>query len=326
VGATAIIVTQNPQSAISAALPVLLLGLPILDTLMVMAQRIVEHRSPFQADRNHIHHKLLALGLEHHEAVMAIYLVQCALFLAAYFLRFEPDGYILGSFAVFACGLIGTWHVAQIRGWRLHGESHAPRKSLLARQIRRLRAPDCLPQWTFLFICVSVPTYGLLVIARAAVVTTDLTWLAGGLLIASALVLPWFWRRDLGWIEKTVTYVAAVSVVYLDQVGPEQGRGWSLAYFALLAVAVALRFRLVGDRRLQVTPLDVIVLFIALVVPNLPGAVHAPPAIALGIAKIVVLLYAIEVILSAPLRWNLSRAVVALVLVALATRGMLPLT
>ncbi len=43
-----------------------LLGVPILDTLSVMTQRILEGRSPFRADRNHLHHILLQKGLQHH--------------------------------------------------------------------------------------------------------------------------------------------------------------------------------------------------------------------------------------------------------------------
>ncbi|HXC40145.1 MAG TPA: MraY family glycosyltransferase [Burkholderiales bacterium] len=42
-----------------------LIGLPILDTLTVMARRIADRRSPFSAGRDHLHHILLALGLGH---------------------------------------------------------------------------------------------------------------------------------------------------------------------------------------------------------------------------------------------------------------------
>ena len=96
IGVLSIRATQGASSQISAALPILLLAVPILDTLSVMVQRVGEGRSPFSADRNHIHHKLLALGFEHHEAVMVIYSVQAALFVIAYFLRYESDLLILG--------------------------------------------------------------------------------------------------------------------------------------------------------------------------------------------------------------------------------------
>ncbi|MGH9563508.1 MAG: MraY family glycosyltransferase [Terracidiphilus sp.] len=66
VGVLSLRATQSGQSLVSAATPILLLALPILDTLSVMVQRIVEGRSPFSPDKNHIHHKLLKLGFDHH--------------------------------------------------------------------------------------------------------------------------------------------------------------------------------------------------------------------------------------------------------------------
>lgn len=55
--------------------PVLLLAIlsfPLLDTLRVFAIRIKEKRSPFTADRNHIHHRLLDIGCTHKQATLAI--------------------------------------------------------------------------------------------------------------------------------------------------------------------------------------------------------------------------------------------------------------
>jgi UDP-GlcNAc:undecaprenyl-phosphate GlcNAc-1-phosphate transferase len=325
VGVTAVVATQNPQSSVSAALPLLLLGLPVLDTLMVMVQRLLDGRSPFDADRNHIHHKLLALGFEHQEAVVAIYLLQCALFLAAYFLRFESDGLIMTVFGVFALAVISLLQWAQVRGWRWRQRQSSPRGSLLVRQLRWLRAPERLPHWALLFLCLCVPAYSLHAIARAVAVSPDVALLALGLLTLGLVVLPWMWSHDLGWIERGAIYVAAVLVVYLDQTSAGADATWKLGFFGLLACAVVVRFRLAHDRRFEVTPLDVLVIFIALVVPNLPGTLTLPPGLALGIAKIVVLLYAIEMMLTAGLRWNISRAVVAIVLVALAIRGLLPI-
>ena len=59
-GVLAILLTQDDNPMLSSALPLLLLGLPILDTLYVMFQRISQGHSPFHADKNHIHHKLLS--------------------------------------------------------------------------------------------------------------------------------------------------------------------------------------------------------------------------------------------------------------------------
>jgi UDP-GlcNAc:undecaprenyl-phosphate GlcNAc-1-phosphate transferase len=66
------------SSGFAALVPVLIMGLPIADTLIAMARRTVrrlEHRrgGVFVADRNHIHHRLLALGIDHRRAVLILY-------------------------------------------------------------------------------------------------------------------------------------------------------------------------------------------------------------------------------------------------------------
>ena len=50
--------------------------------------------------------------------------------------------------------------------------------------------------------------------------------------------------------------------------------------FALLVIAIVIRFRLASDRRFRVTPLDILVIFIAVAVPNLPGSVISAATLA----------------------------------------------
>ena len=66
------------SSGFAALVPVLIMGLPIADTLIAMARRMVRrlqhHRGGvFMADHNHIHHRLLALGIDHGRAVLILY-------------------------------------------------------------------------------------------------------------------------------------------------------------------------------------------------------------------------------------------------------------
>ena len=46
---------------------------PLLDTFRIFVFRVFSGRSPFLADRNHIHHKLLDIGLSHRMAVILIF-------------------------------------------------------------------------------------------------------------------------------------------------------------------------------------------------------------------------------------------------------------
>ena len=50
------------------------LSYPLIDTLRIFVYRAIKGLSPFSADKNHIHHKLLKLGLSHRKTVLIIYL------------------------------------------------------------------------------------------------------------------------------------------------------------------------------------------------------------------------------------------------------------
>jgi UDP-GlcNAc:undecaprenyl-phosphate/decaprenyl-phosphate GlcNAc-1-phosphate transferase len=55
------------------AVALLVLGVPIMDTFWIIVRRTAAGRSPFAADRGHIHHRLLDLGLSHRDTVLVIY-------------------------------------------------------------------------------------------------------------------------------------------------------------------------------------------------------------------------------------------------------------
>ena len=50
---------------------------PLVDTLRVFVVRISRKRSPFAADKNHIHHHLLRLGLSHRKATLLVLVYSC---------------------------------------------------------------------------------------------------------------------------------------------------------------------------------------------------------------------------------------------------------
>lgn len=69
------------STALSLLLPVVALGLPIVDTLFAFVRRALAGRSPFSSDRQHIHHRLIDVGLSHRRAVLILYLI-CVLLVA----------------------------------------------------------------------------------------------------------------------------------------------------------------------------------------------------------------------------------------------------
>ncbi|MBO9152588.1 undecaprenyl/decaprenyl-phosphate alpha-N-acetylglucosaminyl 1-phosphate transferase [Chitinophaga sp. MAH-28] len=73
------------QSVPAIAFAILII--PLFDTLRVFAIRMSRGRSPFTADRHHIHHYMLALGLSHSQATLIAVLSNIAFIVMAYSLQ-----------------------------------------------------------------------------------------------------------------------------------------------------------------------------------------------------------------------------------------------
>jgi UDP-GlcNAc:undecaprenyl-phosphate GlcNAc-1-phosphate transferase len=82
--ATSIKVNTKSGTAVAMAVPILSLGLPIMDTLLAMARRALLGRPLFSADKEHIHHRMLSrLGVSHRQAVLLLYGLCCLFALTA---------------------------------------------------------------------------------------------------------------------------------------------------------------------------------------------------------------------------------------------------
>ena len=70
-------------AVISFAVPFLILGLPIFDTTFAFIRRLAHGQSPMHADRGHIHHRLIDMGLNQKQAVATLYVISAMLGLSA---------------------------------------------------------------------------------------------------------------------------------------------------------------------------------------------------------------------------------------------------
>jgi UDP-GlcNAc:undecaprenyl-phosphate/decaprenyl-phosphate GlcNAc-1-phosphate transferase len=62
--------TMTLPGHVAMAVPVLMLALPLTDTLLAITRRLRRGIHPFHADREHIHHRLVKLGMSHGGAAM----------------------------------------------------------------------------------------------------------------------------------------------------------------------------------------------------------------------------------------------------------------
>ena len=111
--------TQKAPTVIAVAIPVVSFGLPILETTLSILRRLIAGRPLFTADREHIHHKLLARGMSHRQVVIVLYAVSAVFALLSLFLLW-PTGSTLGL--VLAVLGVGIWVGVQHLGYLEFGE------------------------------------------------------------------------------------------------------------------------------------------------------------------------------------------------------------
>ncbi len=81
------------EASISTAIGVLII--PILDTIRVFFIRLLQSKSPFSADNNHIHHILLSFGLSHSRASLLLILVNLVFVIVAILCQSLSDYIVL---------------------------------------------------------------------------------------------------------------------------------------------------------------------------------------------------------------------------------------
>ncbi len=113
--ATASVMTATrTQTVLGLALPAMALGLPLFDTLFSILRRLAGRRSIFAPDRNHIHHRMLAMGMHQRKAVLVLYGVTAlagGLGALMMFMRHSP-----GVVAVFLAVVLGLVLVFRVTG------------------------------------------------------------------------------------------------------------------------------------------------------------------------------------------------------------------
>ncbi len=109
---------QTASSVIT--IPLILFALPVFDTLRVMVKRALRGVSMFEADRNHVHHRLLSMGMSQRQAAWTLYLVAAGTAgLGVVLTRLETDDQVIGSvlLASLSAGVYMLWKLRLRDRW-----------------------------------------------------------------------------------------------------------------------------------------------------------------------------------------------------------------
>jgi len=99
-------------TAVSLFLPILILGVPIFDTILAIVRRLINKKPIYLPDKDHLHHRLLAMGLSHKNAVLVVYGVCLFLSVAATGISRLPTGQAM--MAIFLVTLVVLYSADKI--------------------------------------------------------------------------------------------------------------------------------------------------------------------------------------------------------------------
>ena len=305
----AIVLTANVNPALNPILPLFLIGLPLLDTLSVIAIRLRHHRSPFKADKRHYHHRLLAIGFRHYEAVALIYAVQAMAVALGFLIQYQSDALAAAVFLFFAALVYGLLYAAEAMHVRIHAPVNTPVNAgpagdaspvFVERRNTLLRRFEWLPMATAYYV-----QFGVSIILLGGVLfddppSRDIAMVAAGIAVmmifAHFFLHPWtrlFTRLGVYALSLFVVFLVAPETAY------DSTLDWGVnAYLFVLGCVLALAIRLTRRETFQMTPQDLLVLFFVLAVPNMPfEAVPGYPIGSLAL-RAALIFYACEFVMS----------------------------
>ncbi|MFN2309184.1 MAG: glycosyltransferase family 4 protein [Gammaproteobacteria bacterium] len=323
-GVLVVLLSQRDNPALSPMLPLLLLGLPVADILAVFWKRARAGGSWFKATKNHVHHRLLELGFHHYESVAIIYTFQAVLVLAAVSMPYASDP---GLSAIYfgACVLLfGMLRRAEAAGWRVHAPGDPGGMARFLGRIRQDPRSECLPRR------VVAAAVSLFMLAGAFAVDTVPTDLA---LIAIALTAALLVRLVLGYrawflLLRLLMFMAIALMVYLTTRHPPAGflgmEAVAYAFFGVLGVAIIVGVRVAEREQFRVSPLDYLVVLIALALAVVPAASQEASGLVGMAIKAILLFYGAELAMrQMRSRWNLFTGAVLVSVGVVAVRGLL---
>jgi UDP-GlcNAc:undecaprenyl-phosphate GlcNAc-1-phosphate transferase len=288
------------NTPLSPLLPLALLGFPILDTLTVMLARMAAGHSPFRADKNHFHHKLLRLGLYHSEAVITIYSLQFFLVACAYIFRSYSEFFLILFYGLFSGTILFGFFLAHKTRWRL--KRYDLFDKVIKGRLRVLKEKNILIKFSFRFVEVMAPS----LLLFTAVLPSNIPRHFGLLSITLLLIIILVWGTNHKWRHNALAIALYLFIPYLLYISETHQVTWMnkdilFVYnmsFGVLIFFTYLTLKFTRRRNgFKSTPMDFLILFMVLIIPNLPDGRIQSYRIGMLAMKTIVFFLSYEVII-----------------------------
>lgn len=278
-----------------------IIGFPILDTLTVMVERIIKKRSPFSADKNHFHHRLLRHGFYHTEAVLTIYIIQSCFIAFALMFRFYSGWVHLIGFMAFSSVILLTFLLAKKRDWALRRGGGFD--TVIKRRLKVLKEKNI-----FIRVCFGGLRYGFPLLLACQVMiprTIPLYFSVLALCLTFLIGISYYFNiiRIKEHILRISTYVITPLLLYMaeNDTGPWMSADLQTANhtgFMVLAFFVISTLNLTRrSKGFKISPLDILVFIVILIFPNLPTLHLEGLSAGTTLAKALVLFFSFDVLI-----------------------------
>ncbi len=314
---------SNSEIAYSSVLPILIIGLPLLDMGVVVAIRLMNGKSPFHADQNHFHHKLLASGYPQYVSVVILYLLQLITVLAAYIIREQKDFTVI-LVSIFVSLLL----ILVFNFLRSKKEFFQFVKSLLTKTYC-LTKLDKIEQTGIFNIVIVLLTLWLIFnsIFFIQSIPKDVTYFS----IMLSVILIWRiltqYSHSLGWLERGIGYLIAVLAVYFQFENQNMSaQTYMLELVILLPLSICLVIKMIRHESsgFKGNPLDFLILLLAIIGPVFIFKEIQYQSVSILILKSILLFYCVEIIFIAiKNKFNLVRVIMLSFLVIVGINGLL---
>ncbi|MCA9420934.1 MAG: undecaprenyl/decaprenyl-phosphate alpha-N-acetylglucosaminyl 1-phosphate transferase, partial [Nitrospira sp.] len=297
---SALLLTLADRSPISPWLVMFIFGVPLMDLVAVTMQRILSGESPFKADRQHVHHKLLSLGFSHHQVVLILYALQISLVLLAYACRWSSDGFLMSLYFLLLAGL-GTFYYGVSSG-RLRPEAFRRWNTGVLYWRTWVDSNQWLSEWCLYGLLTGLMGFFLLGILSSYSVPTGISNLALGLVML-VFVGSLGNAKTILLTTRMALYLGSTFILYevehvLVAAAPQLTALFQV-FFVLLIIGLLLAIHLDKDKRFQPNPMDFLVLFLALMMLVLLKIQMGDVDLGEMLAKLIVLFFVCEVLVQA---------------------------
>lgn len=108
-------------TAVAVVTPMIILGVPLTDTVVAIIRRTLSGQKFYEADRMHLHHRLLSMGLTHRGTVLVIYAISFVFSLTSLLLNVSSR---LGGVMLLIALVLGVLILSEMVG--IFGENRTP--------------------------------------------------------------------------------------------------------------------------------------------------------------------------------------------------------